>query len=68
METTAQVNAVVATIVAQVPAHATIPSQVIFGYVFKLLGDLDTEVVAAATAVSQLAENNAVVAKVKKTH
>ena len=52
--------------VATVPAHASIQASVITGYVFKLLSDLDTEVVAAATTATQIAEKNLVIQKSKQ--
>ena len=66
MITTAQVATVVASIVATVPAHASIQTSVITGYVFKLLSDLDTEVVASATTANQIAEKNVVIQKSKQ--
>lgn len=66
MATQAQINAVVATIVAQVPAYSTVSTTVINTAVSNLLNSLDYEVVAAATVTSQLAEKNAIVTKVKQ--
>jgi hypothetical protein len=63
MATTAQINAVAATIVAQVPAHAAVPASVITDVVGRMLNALDSEVVVASTKVAQVAENNAVAAK-----
>jgi hypothetical protein len=62
---TAQVAAVVATVVAQVPTAATVPAAIINADVLTLLSKLESEVVVAAKFVEQVAENNAVVTRTK---
>lgn len=66
MATTANVAAVVATIVAQIPAHAGIPASVINDRVLNMLNGLDTEVTTATTFASQVTEKNAIATKVNR--
>ena len=64
--TQAQVNTIVANIIATIPAHSAISTQTITSQTTAFLSALDSEVVAANNKAAQLAETNAISAKVKQ--
>jgi hypothetical protein len=62
--TAAQVQVVVASIVSQIPAHASVAT--LSADVLTLLNKLDADVIATATFATQIADKNVIATKAAK--